>query len=230
MNDDSAVNFSSTFYTVLKNTQNGVATIDIIRQGGTSNACTVDFLHHDQRHGHPVTDYTPDQWDRDLQSGRFGQDVPDSHQQQRLGGRNQTVGLALTNAVNTLLFAPSNATLTIIDTTAAAGLVGFSAANYTVNSTDPNAAVTVLRTNGSVGSATVYYATVPGTAVPGADYNPSAARSPLAMATPQQDHSRAAGEQSSGATPGELLHGAVDEFNERRDADQSDEHHRHHPQ
>ncbi len=43
VNDDSAVSFSSTFYSVLKNVQNGVASIDIIRQGGTSNACTVDF-------------------------------------------------------------------------------------------------------------------------------------------------------------------------------------------
>ncbi len=84
---------------------------------------------------------------------------------------NQTVGLALTNAANTLLFAPSNATLTIIDTTPAPGRLSFSATNYTVNSTDPNAYVTVMRTNGSVGSVSVNYATVPGTALPGINYN-----------------------------------------------------------
>ena len=80
---------------------------------------------------------------------------PGSHHQQRLGGREQTVGLVLTNAVNTILFSPSNATLTIIDTVAAPGQLYFSATNFVANSGDGNAYLTVLRTNGSSGSVSV---------------------------------------------------------------------------
>ncbi len=172
VNVDTTVNFSSTFYTVQKNTPNGVATIDVVRQGGTNNACTVNFLTTTNGTAIPVTDYTPTNGTLVFNPGDSDETFQISINNNGLAEGNRTVGLELTNAFNTLLFAPSNATLTIIDTTPAAGLISFSATNYTVNSTDPNAAVIVLRTNGSVGSATVYYATVPGTAVPGVDYNP----------------------------------------------------------
>ena len=176
INDDSAVSFSSTFYTVLKNTQNGAASIDITRQGGTNNACSVDFYTTTNGTAVPVTDYTPVSGTVTFNPGDSDKTFSIPINNNGLAEGNQTVGLALTNAANTLLSAPSNATLTIIDTTPAAGLVCFSATNYTVNSTGTNAYVTVLRTNGSVGSVTVYYSTVtgtgPGAAQPGADFNP----------------------------------------------------------
>jgi hypothetical protein len=83
---------------------------------------------------------------------------------------NTTVGLLLTNAVNTLLYAPSNATLTIIDTTTAAGQISFAATNYIVTEGDGSATLTVLRTNGFSGTVSVGYYTVPGTAQPGVNY------------------------------------------------------------
>jgi hypothetical protein len=61
--------------------------------------------------------------------------------------------------------------LTIIDTTPAPGRLSFSATNYTVMSTGTNAVVTVVRTNGSVGSVSVSYATTNGTALSGVNYN-----------------------------------------------------------
>jgi len=171
LNDDSAVSFSSTFYTVLKNTPDGMATIDISRQGGSSNTCTVGFYTTTNGTATPITDYTPVSGTVTFNPGDTDKTFQIPINNNGLAEGNRTVGLVLTNAINTLLFAPSNATLTIIDTTPAAGLIDFSATNYVVNSTDPNAAVVVLRTNGSVGSATVYYATVPGNALPGVDYN-----------------------------------------------------------
>ncbi|MCX6903470.1 MAG: hypothetical protein NTW03_08335, partial [Verrucomicrobia bacterium] len=59
------------------------------------------------------------------------------------------------------------ATLTIIDTTASHGTIAFSSADYSVNENGTNAIVTLVRTNGSVGSASVDYYTVNGTAVGG---------------------------------------------------------------
>ncbi len=72
--------------------------------------------------------------------------------------------------MNTLLYSPSNATLTIIDTVYAPGQLYFSATNYVVNESDGNAYVTVLRTNGTSGMVSATYNTVPGTAQPGVSY------------------------------------------------------------
>ena len=172
VNVDTAVSFSSTFYSVLKNTPNGVVTIDVVRQGGTNNACTVNYLTTTNGTAIPVTDYTPVRGTLVFNPGDSDETFQIPINNNGLAEGNQTVGLALTNAVNTLLFAPSNATLTIIDTTVAPGRLSFSATNYTFNSTGTNAYLTVVRTNGSVGSVSVNYATVSGTAQPGLNYNP----------------------------------------------------------
>jgi uncharacterized delta-60 repeat protein len=171
LEDDNTVSFLSTFYSVLKNAPTGVATIDVVRQGGTSNTCTVDFYTTTNGTAIPVTDYTPVSGTVTFNPGDSDKTFQIPINNNGLAEGNQTVGLALTNAVNTLLVAPSNATLTIIDTTTSPGRLSFSATNYVVNSTDANASVTVVRTNGSVGSVSVSYATVPGTALPSVNYN-----------------------------------------------------------
>jgi uncharacterized delta-60 repeat protein len=171
LEDDNAVEFANTFYTVLKNVPNGVVNIDIVRVGGTSNTCTVGFYTTTNGTAIPGTDYVPTNVTVTFNPGVTDVAVPLAVINNGLAEGNQTVGLALTNAVNTSLFAPSNATLTIIDTTPAPGRLSFSATNYTVNSTDGNAYITLVRTNGSVGSVSVSYATVPGTAFPGVNYN-----------------------------------------------------------
>ena len=79
INDDNAVSFSSTFYTVLKNTQNGAASDpDITRQGGTNNACSVDFYTTTNGTAVPVTDYTPVSGTVTFNPGD-SEDVLDSH-------------------------------------------------------------------------------------------------------------------------------------------------------
>ena len=84
--------------------------------------------------------------------------------------RSRTITFSLTNAVNTTLVAPTNGILTIIDTVSAPGQLYFSATNFVANSGDGNGYLTVLRTNGSSGSVSVTYTTVPGTAQPGLNY------------------------------------------------------------
>jgi hypothetical protein len=68
------------------------------------------------------------------------------------------------------VYSPSNATLTIIDTVNAPGQFSFSATNYFVGEGDGNAIVTVVRTNGTSGTVSVTYNTLPGTATPGLNY------------------------------------------------------------
>jgi len=170
LNDDSAVSFQSALYSQLKNAPNGLAAIDIIRQGGLNSTASVDFYTTTNGTAIAGTDYAPTnmtvvfnpgQADVAVQVRIFNNGLPEG---------NRTVGLLLTNAVNTLLYAPSNATLTIIDTTPAPGQLSFAATNYIVGEGDGTASLTVVRTNGFSGTVTVGYNTVPGTAQPGVNY------------------------------------------------------------
>ena len=82
-----------------------------------------------------------------------------------LGGENIPLGVALDRT--------TTAPLTIVDNTLAHGTFGFSSAAFTVNENATNATITVVRTNGSVGTVSLQYATTNGgTAVPKTDYGP----------------------------------------------------------
>ena len=80
----------------------------------------------------------------------------------------ETVPLVLSSPSPGVTLGPiTSATLTISDN---AGTLAFSAANYSVIEDATNAVLTVVRTRGAAGPITVDYATLAGTATPGADY------------------------------------------------------------
>ncbi len=83
---------------------------------------------------------------------------------------NRTVTMALTNAVNTVLAAPSNSVLTIVDTSKGPGDISFAGTNFSADASTGWATITVQRTNGTSGAMTVQFTTVPGTALPGVNY------------------------------------------------------------
>jgi uncharacterized delta-60 repeat protein len=170
LNDDNGVSFASTLYSVLKNTPDGKATIDVVRQGGTNGTSSVDFYTTTNGTAVAGTDYIPTNATITFGPGQSDATIQIPIINNGLSEGNQTVGLLLTNAVNTLLFSPSNATLTIIDTTPAPGRLAFSTTNFVVGEGDTNAFITIVRTNGSVGSVSVNYATIPGTALPSINY------------------------------------------------------------
>jgi uncharacterized delta-60 repeat protein len=96
-------------------------------------------------------------------SAQFQLANPGGQDQFYLGGENIPLGLAL---------GESSAPLTIIDNTHQDGVFGFSAPNYT--GTNASASVSVLRTNGTIGTVQVSYkTTTSGTALAGADYLPA---------------------------------------------------------
>jgi uncharacterized delta-60 repeat protein len=173
LNDDSAVSFSSTYYTQVKNTSTGVAVIDVIRQGGTNNTATVNFYTTtngmtavpglDFYSTNTTVTFNPGQSDVQVQVPIISNGLIEG---------NTTVGLELTNSVNTLLEAPSNATLTIIDTTPSPGRIVFTATNFVVAEIAGTANLTVVRTNGSIGAVSVTYTTIAGTAQPNINYVP----------------------------------------------------------
>ena len=171
INDDSAVSFSSTYYTQNKNAPTGVATIDVLRQGGTNGTSTVNFYTVtngttavpgvDYQATNEIVTFSPGQSDVQVQVPIINNGLVEG---------NKTVGLVLTNAVQTMLYAPSNAVLTIIDTTSSPGFLAFASSNTVVNESDGTAVLTVVRTNGTTGAVSASFTTSNLTAQAGANY------------------------------------------------------------
>ncbi len=173
INDDSTMNFSAATYSVPKNIVSGVAAITILRNGGTNSTATVNF-NASGGTATPVTDYTPVNQIVTFDPGdsSITVDVPINNNGVPEG--NQTVNLQLTSATGTVLIAPTNATLTIIDTVNAPGELSFASTNYTITEGGgvgyTNIYVTIQRTFGSFGTVTVGYSTMDGTATAGSKY------------------------------------------------------------
>ena len=170
LNVDSAVSFTSINYSVAKNVLTGYGTVNVMRLGTTNGTASVDYLTTTNGSAVIGTDYYPTNGTIVFNPGVTNVTIQVPIINNNLPEGNRTVILALTNAVNTMLYAPSNTTLTIIDTVQAPGLLAFSATNYVANSSDGTAYVTVVRTNGHSGTVSVAYTTVAGTAVPGVNY------------------------------------------------------------
>jgi hypothetical protein len=169
LNVNSAIYFTTAIPMVFENLPGGVANVSITRQGATNDSCSVEFMTvTNGTTGVPGTDYVPTNEIVSFNPGQM------SALAQVLIISNstleKTVGMVLTNASNSLLFAPTNATLTIINNVGAPGEVYLASTNYTFNESSGNAVVTVLRTNGFSGTITVGFTTVPGTAVPNVNY------------------------------------------------------------
>jgi len=78
-----------------------------------------------------------------------------------LGGENIPLGTAL---------ARTSAMLNIQEDDTRPGVIGFNSSSFSVNENGTNAIINLVRTNGSVGSITVRFATTNGTAIAGVDY------------------------------------------------------------
>jgi uncharacterized delta-60 repeat protein len=170
INDDAAVSFSAASYSVDKDVLTGFAPIDVIRLGTTNGTCSVDFITTTNGTATSGVDFyptnttitfNPGDTDKQIQVPIINNTIPEGY---------RTVAFTLTNAVNALLYSPSNAALTIIDTVIAPGQFSFSTTNYTAYVSDGNVLITVVRTNGTSGTVTVAYNTVAGTALPGVNY------------------------------------------------------------
>ena len=170
INDDSGVSFSNATYLVNKNVSTGVAPIDVIRFGATNGTCSVDFITTTNGSAVAGVDFIPTNTTITFNPGDSLKEIQVPIINNSLFEGNQTVVFLLTNAVNTTLFSPSNATLTIQNLANAAGQLCFSATNYVVNEGDGNAYITVLRTNGNAAGVSVTCTTSNGTAVAGVNY------------------------------------------------------------
>jgi uncharacterized delta-60 repeat protein len=159
INDDSTVEFSSASYSVPKNVPTGLANINLSRVGSTSGSCTVYFTTTTNGNAVIGTDYTPTNATVTFYPGDTNELIQVAITNNLLPEGPRTVTMALSNAVNTVQGWPSNAVLTIQDTTTNPGSLFFTATNYSAKASDGFAYLTVTRTNGTHGGVTVTYVT-----------------------------------------------------------------------
>ena len=168
LNVDSSISFSSPNYFVSRNVLTGTAQIDVVRSG-TNSISSVVFATTTNGTAVPLADYTPTNITLNFNLGESVKSVflPILTGGSSIGDR--TVFLTLTNIINASYADPSNAVLTIHGTNQPGTFAMLSNALVVVEG-NTNLAVTVIRTNGSGGVASVQYGTIPGSAVPGINY------------------------------------------------------------
>jgi len=174
INSESAVSLLSSNYSVAKNAINGAGIITLVRLGSTNGTCTVSYATTTGGTAVIGTDYTPVAGTVTFNPGDSQQSFPIPVNNNGIAEGNRTVTLTIGNPSGTLLYSPTNAVMTIIDTVQSPGQFAFTSTNYTVTEGGgvgfTTAQVTVLRTNGSSGIVSVGFGTLDGTALNGVKY------------------------------------------------------------
>jgi Calx-beta domain len=164
-----SVAFSSATYTVAQN--GGSAVISLQRTGGSTGAVTVSYATSNGT-ATAGTNYTAASgsvsWaNGDVATKTFSVAVSDAAP---FTG-SKTFSVSLSGPTDSAaLVAPKAATVTITGSEAPAGTVALSSASYSVPQASGSAVVSVARTDGSSGPASVNYATANGSAMAGTDY------------------------------------------------------------
>lgn len=159
------VQFDSSVYSV---NEGGSATITVSRTGGSSGPASVNYSTSNGTASN--ADYTNVAGTLNWANGESGTksfNVPITDD--LLGEGNETVNLGLSGATGAALGSPSAATLTIIDNDST-GALSFSSTAYSSGEGSGSALITVNRTGGTSGTATVQYSTSNGSATAGSDY------------------------------------------------------------
>jgi uncharacterized delta-60 repeat protein len=169
-NIDSAISFSSPNYQVSETIPTGVATITLTRIGGLNATATVGFATTTNGNAVIGTDYNPTNAVVVFNPGDISKTVNVPVLNNPLPQGDHSVGMAISNILAATIGSPSNAVLTIKDSTFSPGQLQFANTNFFANEGDGTASITVLRTGGSSGSVSAFYYTTPNTAVPGLNY------------------------------------------------------------
>ncbi len=148
----------------------GNAVITVTRSGGSSGAATVDFATADGT-GIAGTDYTATSGTLTFADGETSKTINVPILNNVAGASDTTFTLMLSNATPGTSVPAAGATATVtINNTTPTGQFGFGVTSATVNENAGQVIITVTRTGGSGGAASVDYATADGTGVAGTDY------------------------------------------------------------
>lgn len=169
-NVDSGVSFAAAEVSVSEDDVAGAANIRVIRSGSSRGTSAVLFETTFGGTAVPGLNFQPVTTNVTFLPGETEKFVKIPVLRDPAASGNRTVTMQLTEPLNALIFAPSQATLTIIDVDRAPGQLFFASPAFAAGEGDGQAVITVQRTNGYTGIVSVNFATVPGTALPGLKY------------------------------------------------------------
>ena len=170
LNDDSAIGFSQATYGVNEKVVGTNAIIAVVRTGATNTSVSVNYAttpgtastNLDYQSVRGVLTFQPGETNRTFAVPIFNDLIVEG---------NETVGLILSNATTGGVITAPTATLIIIDDEFSPGNLTFSQSSYAAPEGQTPLIITILRTNGVTGVATVNWSTTPGIALAGVDYS-----------------------------------------------------------
>ncbi len=168
-NVDSTISFSATNYVVNENEISGFATIYLQRSGSLQGAVTVDCTTFGGS-AVPGVRYVQSSQTIIFEDGEATKTFNVQLINDSTVEGDETIGLVLANFQSTLPGGITNATITVIEDDFGPGYFSFVTNNFFVIESQAIGTVTVVRTNGHTGSASVRIATSDGTAISGVDY------------------------------------------------------------
>ncbi|MBI2441794.1 MAG: right-handed parallel beta-helix repeat-containing protein [Lentisphaerae bacterium] len=161
------VQFSTSSYSVNEDAR--TVTLTVTRTGGSYGLATVEYATADGT-ASAGSDYTSQSG---ILSWSYGdtanKTITVSVTDDSIDENDETFTVTLSNAIGAGLGSPNSATVTIVDNDTP-GTIQFERSSYSVNEDAGTVMLTVTRTGGSAGLATVEFATAAGTALAGLDY------------------------------------------------------------
>lgn len=170
LDDEGVVGFTTANFSENEGVPSQLAPITVYRSGATNGSVTVNFAVVAGGSATAGADYVPTNGTLTFLPGELSKSFQVRLLDDVLGEGGETVLLALSNPSNSNTLGIATATLTIVDNEFFPGEFVFSSSAYSFTENTTNAVLTVLRTNGSSGFATVTYSTVDSTALGGVDY------------------------------------------------------------
>lgn len=171
--DEAIVRFSNPTYGFSENVFSGNATIPVLREGATNTLVTVQIATV-AGSATPGLDYIETNSTLTFVPGEvvklFNVRLLDDA---LIEGASESVLLTLRNPSGTTTLGTSNATLNILDNDFGPGQFLFATNNFGVDETGGPASITIIRTNGITGIASVRLTTSNGSATAGVDYVPT---------------------------------------------------------
>jgi hypothetical protein len=150
----------------------GVVTIDVNRQGGSSGTALVNYNTQDGS-ATAGSEYEVASGALSFADGELSQSFTVNLLDDFDFEGTETIVLNLSNPFGALLGAPTTATISLADDDdpPVGGVLDFSAGNYTVNENGASVTVSVARSGGSTGAVSVDYATLDNSAVTSSDFS-----------------------------------------------------------
>ncbi len=170
INDDSGLGFANSSILVNEGVAGGRVLVTVLRTGATNEVTTVQYSIRPDGTATPGEDYTSSSGTLTFRPGEssltFGVAINDDD----LNEATETFTIDLSNVTGNSGLRTATTVVSIVDNDFAAGRFVFASASYQVTENATNVLLTVLRTNGNTGVASVQYSTTSGTAAGEEDF------------------------------------------------------------